>query len=170
MKNRHMITENIMISISPALNWILFIIVFGTIGGFIFYFLYKHSKDPEEWRHKSIYSEKDDESTLKKFADSIRYRTIEYDYDTSLEEVVQMMFFKKIEAVKGVSAEELFEVKEKNPEALQSIIRDDLIYNWILKSEGKKIKNSFFSKKSITDKEEYLKEINLILDRMEAWI
>lgn len=164
-----MILENILLSIDPALTWLLFVLIF-TIAGFVFfYMLYTHSKDPEEWRHKNISSENKDKNILKKFAKSIRHQTINYDYDTSLEEIIQMMFFKKIEANKGISAEELCEVKDTNPEALKNIIRDDTIYSWILKSEQDKAKNSFFSKKKINDKEEYLKNIKSIIDRMEAW-
>ena len=165
-----MIIETVILSISPALTWFLFVLIFTLLGIFVCYMLYKRSKDPDEWKHKNISSEGDDKSILKKFAESIRYQTIEYDYNTSLEEIIQTMFFKKIESAKGISAEELFEVKEKNPEALQGIIRDDLIYNWILESEINKVKTGFFNKKKINDKEEYLRDIKLIIDRMEAWV
>ena len=165
-----MILENIIMAINPVFLWFIFVIFFITLGLVLFYLLYRKSKDPEEWIHRDISSQNQDKSTLKKFAESIRYQTMEYDYNTSLEEIIQMMFFKKIETSKGVSADELYEIKNTNPQMLQSIIRDEEIYEWIIKSEYKNIKNSFFSRKKMSDEGEYIKEINRIIDKMEAWV
>jgi hypothetical protein len=164
-----MILEKIILNITPALTWFLFVLIFIVTGIIIFYILYKRSKEPEEWKHINIYSNNFDKNTLKKLTESIRYQTVEYDYEASLGELIQMMFFKKIESNKGVSVEELYEVKNSNPQTLRSIINDDRIYNWIIKLDTEKSKNSIFNKKKIKDKEEYLKDVNLILDRMEAW-
>jgi hypothetical protein len=164
-----MILETVILNISPALTWSLFVLIFTFFGLFVSYILYKRSKEPIEWKHNNSSSIKDDKNILKKFAESIRYQTLEYDYDTSLEEIIQTMFFKKIESVKGISAEELSEVKETNPEALRNLIKDDKIYYWILKSERNKVKTSFFNKKKINERDGYLEDIKLIIDRMEAW-
>ncbi len=165
-----MISEHIMISINPALKWSIFVIIFIIAGFALFHLIFKNSKNPKDWKHRNIYSKNHEKANLKKFADSIRFQTLEYDYNTSLEEVIQMIFFKKIEYNKGLSVEELYEIKNKNPEALRNIIADDDIYNWILNSEKEKDKNSFFWKKKTKEEGEYLKKINMVIDKMEAWV
>ena len=62
------------------------------------------------------------------------------------------------------------ELKNSNPDRLIQIIQDKDIVNWIINNEKiKRQKSGWFGKKTRSDKEEYLKSINLILDKMEVW-
>jgi len=62
-------------------------------------------------------------------------------------------------------------LKRKNPEKLHYIIKDKEIVDFILNFENKEEKRKFgdsFKQNRSNKREKYYKDINLILDKMEA--
>ena len=82
-----------------------------------------------------------------------------------------MLFFEKVRAVHGISAEELNEIKIKNENKLRNLIKDKEITDWILNAKQKEKKTSInpFSPNKKEKKQNTLAELNTILDKLEAW-
>jgi hypothetical protein len=153
--------------IGPAL-WYFFMITL-IIGGIIaILVLFIRSKQPEDWEHKPITDENYTTGSLTHLADSIRSMSVD---NTLLKNHIEMMFFEKIRTTHGFSIGELIEMKNKDPNKLRALIKDEEISDWILSINHKEKKTSqgFFNKEKISKKERYLMDINKVLDRMERW-
>ena len=81
---------------------------------------------------------------------------------------MQSIFFEKFRSIRGVSPEELMDLKTKDRTRLHQIIGDDEITDWILGIKKKK-EGFLVKREKIGRKEKYLMDINSILDKMEAW-
>ena len=146
--------------------WLTLIISFFILSGIAIIFLFKYSKKPKKWIHNSFLKESYP-GVLRDLSDSIRSDKKLKQYKSSIDETILMMFFKKIEETKDIPTDKIIEMKKKDPHKLYEIIKDKDIINWMEKIEHKQeVKQSRFGK---TKKQKYLKEINMILNKMEEW-
>jgi len=150
--------------------WILIIIFCLILISFIIYLFYNSSKNPVNWSNLSFKNDEYNNSIFEDLSKNIRSDKKLKQYNQSIKELMQMMFFHKIESYKKISTEELMELKKNNPKKLYEIIKDDELYNWILNIQESK--KGLEKKKKILNninKQKYLKEINGILNKMEVW-
>jgi hypothetical protein len=133
------------------------------------FFLFKYSKKPKKWSHRSLIKEGLYNGVLRDLSESVKSDKKLNEYKSSIDQTILMMFFKKIEDEKDVSYNELVDMKKKNSSKLYEIIGDNDIINWMRSLEQDKEKTDKFGKIKRINKQKYLKEINTILDKMEAW-
>lgn len=150
-----------------------FFLVLLIIGGIIIgAMLLNFSKKPDDWEHIPTMDGYYTGGRLNYFANSIKFAPVDYSDYSPLKDHIQMLFFEKVRAIHGISAEELKEIKIKDQNKLRNLIHDKEITDWILNAKKKEEKKGFFgSLKTNKDekKQKYLTEINTILDKMEAW-
>lgn len=155
----------------PSLwNFFLFIFIIGSIAAI--FVLLSYSKKPEDWQHKSAIREYYASGRLKDLGESIKLTPVDYSDDAPLRKLIRTMFYEKIRSVYGLSAEEIQGLNVKNKKKLEEIIQDKEIVDWILnvkKKEDKSWLHGIFNKSGISGKEQYLMDINSILEKMEAW-
>jgi len=154
-------------NITAILIWISLIISCIVLSVVAIILLIKNSEKPKKWIHKPFSKNRSYPGILRDLSDSIRSEKKLYQYSSSINETLLMMFFKKIEDQKDIPANKLIEMKKKDPNKLYEIIKDEDIINWMEKIENKnQDKSGRFGK---IKKQKYLKELSLILDKMEAW-
>jgi hypothetical protein len=158
--------------ISGPTLWISILLIAIIVGILVFIFFYKYSKNPDEWGNKTLLDE-GYLGELKDFTESLKSGLYEYKYNTTLEQTLQLMFFKKVEANKGIPLDQLIDIRNRSPHQLYQIIQNDEIVNWIytsLKFGKDRIKKpNWFTKYDPLKIEKYLNEIDYILNKMEAW-
>lgn len=158
-------------NITDPFIWYFFIvllIVGGIIAGAM---LLSFSRKPDDWEHNPAIDETYAGVRLDYFANSLKLNPIESNDDSLIKNRIQMLFFEKVRAVHGISAEELNEIKIKNQNKLQDLIKDQEITDWILNAKQKEKKTSInpFSSNREEKKQNTLAELNRILDKLEAW-
>ena len=153
-----------------SIMWNVFLFLF-IIGGIIAtIIIYQYSKKPEDWKHKSKIDGQYLSGRLKGLAESIKINPIDESSNAQVKRLIQTIFFEKFRSVRGVSPEELMDLKTKDKVRLRQIIGDEDIADWILDVKQKKENKDFFLKREkIGKKERYLMDINSVLDKMEAW-
>lgn len=147
-----------MIILNSIFTWIsliVFCIIFTTISIF---FVYKFTKKPEKLVHKPDANKNKFDGILKDLSENLRNDKKLKQYDSSIKNTIIMMFFHKIEEKKEIKTDKLVEMKKNNSQELFKIIGDKDIFNFIQNFDEKKL-----------NKQKYLKEISMILDKMEAW-
>jgi len=153
-----------------SLIWNVFLLLFivgGSIGAVI---LYLYSKKPEDWKHESKIDGGYNTGKLKSLAESIKINPIDGSSIAPVKRLIQTIFFEKFRSIRGVSPEELMDLKTKDKVRLRQIIGDEEIADWILDVKQKKENREyFFKREKIGKKERYLMDINSVLDKMEAW-
>jgi len=140
---------------------LLLFIVGGIIGASLLYLV---SRKPEDWKHESKTEGQYNFGHLKKLAESIKSSSVDEISDISVKKHIQNIFFEKLYCIRGISPEILMDLKTKDEVGLIQIIEDEEISDWILDVKKKKDKKDKTSKKA-----KYLRDINKILDKMEAW-
>ena len=146
---------------------LLLFIVGGIIGALI---LYLYSKKPEDWKHESKIDGQYYSGRLKGLAESIKINPVDESSDAPIKKLIQTIFFEKFRSIRGVSPEELMDLKTKDRVRLRQIIGDEEIADWILDVKKKKENKKYFLQRDkIGKKEKHLMNINSILDKMEAW-
>ena len=144
----------IFLFIHPVFTWTFFIVFFTVTVIIITILFYRKIKKPDKFVHKS-YSDNDT------FPGLLNDLSKNLKDDKNLREyksLITMMFFEKINEKEKISIDELVNLKKNNSKELFQIIGDEEIYNFIQNFNGNKL-----------NKQKYLKEINQILDKMEAW-
>jgi len=168
----HSISSSIFVANTSidSLIWNVFLLLFivgGSLGAVI---LYLYSKKPEDWKHESKIDGGYNTGRLKRLADSIKINPIDESSIAPVKRLIQTIFFEKFRSIRGVSPEELMDLKTKDKVRLRQIIGDDEIADWILDVKQKKENREYFLKREkIGKKERYLMDINSVLDKMEAW-
>lgn len=152
--------------------WYFFLVLL-IIGGIIVgALLIVFSKKPDDWEHVPMTDEFFPGGRLNYFADSIKSATPDYSDYSPLKTHIEMLFFEKVRATRGLSPEEIFEMRSKDPNRLRDIIKDKDITDWIFNFKQKEKKKGFFdffrSDKN-EKRQEFLSEMNSILDKMEVW-
>lgn len=138
--------------------WYIFIIFCILITIVLTTFLYRHSKKPEKLDHKSYLNKKNKPGILKDLSENIKNEKKLKQYRSSIKNTIVMMFYQKIGDKEQLTKEKILKIKGNDPEKFYQLINDKDIYNFIQNFDENKI-----------NKEKYLKEINVILDKMEAW-
>jgi len=150
--------------------WNLFFILF-LIGGIITVIvLFKYSKKPNDWRHKSVINDYYVSGRLKDLAESIKVTPVDYRYDSSLKKFIQTLFFQKIQSVRGLSTEEFEKLTKKDRKTMEEIIQDKEIVDWIQNVQRKQDKpQGLFKKGGMNKKEQYLVDLKSMVEKMEVW-
>jgi len=149
---------------NPVLIWMFLIVAFIIFILIATILLFKYSKKPKNWTHSSL-TEDSYTGILRDLSDSIKSEKKLSQFCSSIDETLMMMFFKKIENLKDVPYDRLIDMRKNNSHQLYEIIKDGDIINWIEKIE----KEEKTDKIKRINKQKYLKEIKIILDKMEAW-
>lgn len=155
-----------------SLLWNFFLVIF-IIGGIILsVFLIVFSTKPENWEHESYKEDNFPPGRLDFYANNINFQASEHQDSLPLKNHIEMLFFEKLRSVHGLTQENIYDMKLRNPQALRNLIADDeissFIFNDKVKSENKGFFNIFkLNKKEKKDK--FLLEINKVLDKMEVW-
>lgn len=152
--------------------WYFFLLFFIIIGIISVVLIFLYSKIPEEWEHNPTIDKYYEPGKLRYLANSVKLMPVDYSDTSSMKEYIQILFFEKIRALYGIPARELMSLKRKNPEKLHEIIKDKEIVDFILNFENKEEKRKFgdgFKQNRSDRRKKYFKDINLILDKMEAW-
>ena len=160
------ITTFMVISTS-LIMWIVLVAVCLASIVFIIIMILKFSKNPDKWMDEKSPDDESYPGTMRELSDTIRSDKMLKEYSSSIKNAMQMMFFQKIENTKNITTEEIVDIKNNNSQQLYEIINDDELANWIVKvNKGKSDKN-----KSVIriNKQKYVKEINSVLEKMEAW-
>ncbi len=146
------------IVLSNVLVWTSFVIFCIAATAIFTLLLYKLSNKPEEFDHRSSLKEKQIPGLLKDLSTNLRDEKKLKKYRSSIKNTIIVMFLQKIEEKEKLSREKIIDMKNNKPREFYQIIGDKEIYNFILNFDENKV-----------NKEKYLKEINMILDKMEAW-
>ena len=150
-----------------------FLLVLLIIGGIILgALLLVFSNKPFNWEHIPISNNNFPVGKLINFADSIKNDSLDINQYSSLKNQIDNLFFEKISTVNGLSINEIIEIKQKNPEKLKKIVRDNDINNWIFSPEIFREKTgifNYFKKNKDQIRQKNLLKINVIIDKMEAW-
>ena len=144
------------------LIWTFLMISVVVVTVLVFVLLYKFSKNPENWAKKPSEDIDIKPGMMKDLSSSIKSDKKLNEYSSSIRNALMMMFFQKVEAVKDISTNEMVDIKNNNSSQLYTIIQDADIVNWILNLDDN-------SKTKKINKQNYLNEINLVLEKMEAW-
>ena len=158
-------------SMESFLWW--FFIVLLIIGGIVVgAMLLIFSRKPDDWEHIPMLDESYTGGRLNYFSNSIKLAPTDHNVQSPIKNHIQMLFFEKVRAVRGMSADEVIEMKTKDQKKFRKLIQNDEIADWILNVKSKEEKKGFFDFLK-TNKEEkkqkYVTKINTILDKMEAW-
>ncbi len=167
-KNLYLATDTSDIS----LLWYLFILIFIIICFVLIFLIYIFSNKPDDWEHFSILEEESGTGKLGYIADSVKIMQPDYTDAAPLRNHIQMLFFEKMNTIHNLSINEIHDMKQKNPKKLAQLIKDPYITDFILNFEKYDIKQGFwdrFEKKQTYYKNKYLKDLNKVLDKMEAW-
>ena len=149
--------------------FLIFLVIVGTVAGIL---IFIYSKTPTDWEHKPTIDEYFIPGKLHYLVDSVKMMPIDYSDTSPMKEYIEMIFFEKIRASHGITVRELFNLKEKNPNKLAEIIKDQNIVDFILNFQSKEKKSKFgdfFKRDKIELREKYFMDINLVLERMEVW-
>ena len=155
-----------------SLLWYFFLVLL-VIGGIILgAMLLAFSNKPNDWKHEPISSDFYPGGRLNYFAASIKQGSPDYSEYSPLRNQIQMLFFEKIGAFHGLSSAEVMDMKIKDPNRLRELIQDKELADWIFNFKQKKQKKGFFDfikSDKVLEKQQYISEINSILDKMEVW-
>jgi hypothetical protein len=151
-----------------SIIWRTFILFFIVGAIIISLILYLYSKKPDDWKHESKIDGGYCPGRLKDLAESIKINPNDQTSDVSAKKLIQDIFFEKFRTLRGVSIDELMDLKTKDRVRLRQIVGDEEIADWILNIKKKKV-NSLLKRNKIGKKEKYLMEINSVLDKMGAW-
>lgn len=155
---------------SSDYSWIFFIVIL-TISGFILgALLLSFSNKPNEWEHLPLTDEFFSGGRLNNIANSIKYSSDLGEY-WPIKNQIETLFFEKVRATRGMTSDEIFELRNSDPNRFKTIIQDKGISDWIfnVKQEEKKRFFDFFRSNKEEKKQKNLSKINSILDKMEAW-
>lgn len=153
--------ENLMINIIFLTNvfiWIFFIILFTMAIIFFTIFSYRYSDEPKKFGSISNLDNETSSSILKDLSENLRNEKKLKKYKSSIKDTIIMMFFQRIEDKKKLSKEKLVKLKKTNSKELYDIINNEEIYDFIQNFDEKNM-----------NKDNFQKEINIILDKMERW-
>ena len=147
----------------------LFIFIICSIGALII--TLNFSKKAEDWQHKSAVGDYYASGRFKDLAESIRLTPIDFHSTSPLKNLIETAFYERIRSTRGLSDKEIQEIFSKNKNVMDEIIQDKEIVDWILNIRKKEEKwiSRIFNKSKISKKEQYLMDINSILDKMEVW-
>lgn len=158
-------------NITDPFIWYFFIvllIVGGIIAGAM---LLSFSRKPDDWEHNPAIDDTYSGGRLDYFTNLLNSHQIESNDESPIKNRIQMLFFEKVRAVHGISADELINLKKKNQNEFRNLIKNQEITDWILNDKQKE--NNSFINNFRTNKEEKkqdtLDEFNKILDKMEVW-
>lgn len=146
------------IILSNVFIWTSFVIFCIAATVIVTLILYKFSNKPEEYDHASNLKEKQIPGLMRDLSTNLRDEKKLKKYRSSIKNTIIVMFLQKIQDKEKLSKEKLIEMKNNNPQEFYQMIGDKDINNFIQNFDENKI-----------NKEKYLKEINMILDKMEAW-
>jgi hypothetical protein len=149
------------------LIWISLVVACLALLVFIVLMLLKYSKNPDKWMHDVSPEEESYPGLMRELSDTIKSDKKLNEYSFSIKNTMQMMFFQKIENTKDISTNDLIDIKKNNSQQLYDVIKNDDLANWIVSLKDKK---SDRTKRLIkVNKQKYVKEINTVLEKMEAW-
>ena len=155
---------------SSDFTWIFFIVILIISGLIIAALLFSFSDKPADWEHLPLTDDFFSGGRLNNIAKTIKYSSEQGEY-WPIKNQIETLFFEKVQATRGITHEEINDLKNRDPNKLRSIIKDKEISDWIFNVEQKE-KKRFFDFLRINKEEEKqknLSKINLILDKMEMW-
>lgn len=143
--------------------WIASIIAFIIIIIIGLILLTLLSKKPENWEHKPVINNYYSSGQVKSLTDSLKMMNPNYN-NRSLKDFINSIFYEKVRSTYGLTFEQLEDYKIKNRKKLEQMIQNKKISEWIFNDE----KQSSL-KRGIGRKEQFLLEIESIIDKMEMW-
>ena len=152
--------------------WFLFLILFIICGLLAVALLLIYSKRPEEWEHGTLVRS---DLGLGKRSDvslSVKAMPVDYSDESMIKNHIQTLFFEKMKSTHGLNNAEIYELMQRHPEKLREVVNDKDISDFILNFEKKQEERSFWDfleKNEKSRKNRYLKNLEIVLDKMEVW-
>ncbi len=166
------ITYSIVLAInnSSDFTWILFIVILVISGLILGALLLSFSNNPTDWEHLALTDDFFPNGRLNNIAKTIDYSLTQGVY-WPIKNQIETLFLEKVRATRGMTTEQIYNLKNRDPNKLRSIIQNKEISDWIfdVKKEEKKGFFDFLTKNKEEEKQKNLAKINSILDKMEAW-
>jgi hypothetical protein len=155
---------------SSDFSWIFFIVILIVSGLILGALFISFSNKPTDWEHLPLTDEFFSGGRLDNISNSIKNSSDQSDF-WPIKNQIENLFYEKIRSTRGMTIEEIFEMKNRYPDKLEDIIHDKEISDWIfnVKPEEKKGFFDFLRSDKEEKKQKNLSKFNLILDKMEAW-
>lgn len=151
-------------------TWNFFLFLFIIASVFAIIVLLSYSKKPNDWQHKSVVTGYYSSGRLKDLAESIKITSVDYYHDTPIKRFAQNLFFQKVQSVRGLLPEEFEKLTQKDRTTLEVNVQDKEIVDWILNVRQNQAKSSsWFKKGEPSKKDQYLMDLKIMVDKMEAW-
>jgi len=155
---------------SSDLTWIFFIVILIISGLILGALLLFFSNNPTDWEHLPLTDDFFSGGKLNNIAKTIKYSSTQGVY-WPIKNQIETLFFEKLCATRGMTTEQIYDLKNRDPNKLRSIIHNKEISDWIfnVKNEEKKGFFNFLTRNKKEERQKNLVKINSILDKMEAW-
>jgi len=155
---------------SSDFTWIFFIVILIISGLILGALLLSFSNKPTDWEHLPLTDAIFPGGRLNNIASTINYSSALGEY-LPIKNQIETLFFEKVRANHGMIPEEIYDLKNRDPNKLRNLIQDKEISDWIfnVKQDGKKGFFDFLRINKEEEKQKNLSKINSILDKMEMW-
>jgi hypothetical protein len=147
-------------------NFVLFLFVL--VGVILTILIFIFSRKIKEYKHEPIIEDYNNPGRLTYLASSLRTMPVTSKPDTQIKQYLEGLFFDKIQQRHSLTNDEIKRLYKKDPSVLEKYVKDKEIIYWILNKTKIKTKKSYFNK-DLGKREQYMKEIKYMIDKMEAW-
>jgi hypothetical protein len=155
---------------SSDFTWIFFIVILIISGLILGALLISFSNNPTDWEHLVLTDDYTQGGRLNNIAKTIEYSSTQGIY-WPIKNQIETLFLEKVRATRGMTTEQIYNMKNRDPNKLRSIIHNKEISDWIfnVKEEEKKGFFDFLTRNKEVERQKNLAKIHSILDKMEAW-
>jgi len=159
---------NIPIMFVGSFMWNLILILSIVCTSIVVILLFIFSKKIKEYKHEPILEEYYIPGNLNDFAIHLRNTPINYGNDIPIKKYVESLFFDKIQQKCSLSIDEVNKLYAKDKNILEKYVKDKELLDWILNRPKFVYKKGFFKRNEVK-KEQYIKEIKKMIEKMEMW-
>ena len=155
---------------SSDFTWIIFIVILIISGLILGALLFSFSNQPKDWEHIPLTDNFFSGGRLNNITKIIKYSPDQGEY-WPIKNQIETLFFEKVCETHGITPEEIYVLKKRDPNKLRNIIKDKEISDWIfnVKQEEKKRLFDFLRTNKEEEKQKNISKISSILDKMEMW-
>ena len=148
--------------------WNLVLFLFVLVGVILTILIFIFSRKIKEFKHEPVIKDYNNPGRLTYLASSLRTMPVTSKSDTQIKQYLEGLFFDKIQQRHSLTSDEIKRLYKKDPSVLEKYVKDKEIIYWILNKTKIKSKKSYF-KKDLGKREQYMKEIKYMIDKMETW-
>ena len=148
-------------------NLFLFFLFLGSIIAAVI--LYLTSKTPEDWRHQSSLEKPPLPGRLTTISHHLQQHINSGYNEQYVKKSLQTIFLEKLRINYGLSSSDVMFFNEKDPQHLQNLIHDNLLYAWLFLQQPVPPENLQGDQRKMSKKQRRFMELQTMIKRMEDW-